>query len=52
MDAISIQDTQTVEEIREMVERLSRKVDSIIDPDVRDGIEDATDIMLAAVTKH
>lgn len=37
MDAIRIQDTQTVEEIREMVERLARKVETIIDPDTRDG---------------
>lgn len=52
MDTIRIQDTQTVEEIRTMVERLARKVETIIDPETRDGIEEATDLMLAAVGKR
>ncbi len=48
MDAIRIQDAETVEEIRAIVERLARKVETIIDPKTRDGLEDATDVLLAA----
>ncbi len=51
MDAIRIQDAETVEEIRVMIERLARKVETIIDPEVRDGLEDATDVLLAAVAE-
>ena len=51
MDAIRIQDEQTVEEIREMVERLARKVSTVIDPTVRDELEDATDVLLTAVAE-
>ncbi len=50
MDAIRIQDAETVEEIRAMVERLARKVSTIVDPAVRDGLEDATDVLLAATS--
>ncbi len=49
MDAMRIQDAETVQEIRAMVERLARKVDSIIDPDTRDGLEEATGVLLAVV---
>lgn len=59
MDSTRIQDTntqqmdaETVEKIRAMVKRLSRKVESIIDPETRDGLEDATGIMLAAVAER
>lgn len=49
VDAIRIQDAETLEEIRAMVERLARKVESIVDPETRDGLEDATDVLLAAM---
>ncbi len=52
MDEIRIQDAETIEEIRTMVDRLARKIDTVIDPDVRDGLEYATDVLLAAVAER
>ncbi len=49
MDEIRIQDAETVEEIGAMVERLARKIESVVDPEVRDGLEDAAGAMLRAV---
>ncbi|MDP9438007.1 MAG: hypothetical protein M3P49_04590 [Actinomycetota bacterium] len=49
MDAIRIQDAETVAEIKAMVEKLACKIGTVIDPETRDGLEDATDAMLAAV---
>ncbi len=53
MDTKSVADIdiETVAEIRAMVERLARKVGTIVDPEVRDGLEDATDVLLAAVAE-
>ncbi|MDP9475700.1 MAG: hypothetical protein M3R38_08420 [Actinomycetota bacterium] len=46
MDTASIQDTaemdrETIMGIREVAERLTRRIDAIVDPDVRDRYEDA-----------
>ena len=49
MDWVSVQDRETVEEIREIAEGLARKIDAVIDPDTRDGLEDARDMLLAAL---
>ncbi len=51
MDEIRIQDAETVEEIGAMVERLARKIESVVDPEVRDGLEDAAGAMLRAVAR-
>ncbi len=52
MDEISVvQDCETVEEIRAMAEKLARKVETIINPETRDELEDATDVLLAAMPK-
>ncbi len=52
MDAMRIQDSQTVQEIRAMVERLACKVETIVDPEIRDGLEDAADMMLSAIAER
>lgn len=52
MDAIRIQDTETVEEIRLMVERMVRKIETIVDPETRDGLEDATGVLLEAMNEE
>lgn len=46
MDRISVAETQemdreTITGIHEVAERLTRRVDAIVDPDVRDRYEDA-----------
>ncbi len=51
MDTKSVADIdiETVAEIGVMVERMARKIESVIDPEVRDGLEDAAGTMLRAV---
>ncbi len=51
MDANRIQDAATVAEIQDLVERLARKIQTIIDPAIRDGLEDATDVLLEAMPR-
>ncbi len=43
MDKISVaeMDRETVAGIREVAERLTRRIDAIVDPNVRDRFEDA-----------
>ncbi len=43
-------DRETLDGIHEVAERLTRRLDAIIDPEVRDHLEDAHGVMLAALT--
>ena len=45
-------DREAMAEVMVLVERLGRKVDCLIDPELRDGLEDETHKMLVAVYAH
>ncbi len=46
------EDREAMAEVLVLVERLGRKVDSLIDPELRDGLEDEVHKMLVAVYAH
>lgn len=48
MDKLSVveMDRETIDGIREVAERLTRRVDAIVDPETRDRYEDATQALM------